>query len=98
MYGHGTQSSDPTEHAMTNPTVHRRTLLAGLFGVTALGLAGCGDDAASGADLSAAAPLPTTVDPATQLVIAIHQTEVALKASGEIGKLPFKVTQWPNIT
>ena len=82
---------------MSLPTVHRRTLLAGLLGATTLGLAGCGD-AASGVELAAAQPLPTAVDANTSLVLSLHQTEVALKASGEIGKLPFKVSQWPNIS
>jgi sulfonate transport system substrate-binding protein len=81
---------------MTIPTVQRRTLLTGLLGVTTLGLAGCGDAAADG--LAAAAPLPTTVPPDTKLAIAIHPTQVALQASGEIGKLPFQVTDWPNLS
>ena len=84
---------------MTSPPVNRRTLLAGLFGaIGAAGLAGCAEDAASGARLAAAAPLPTAVDPATELVISIHLTHVSLKASGELGKLPFKVRDWPNIS
>jgi sulfonate transport system substrate-binding protein len=81
---------------MSTSTVHRRTLLAGLLGVTTLGLAGCGDAAAN--ELAAAAPLPSTVPPGTKLSIAIHPTQVALQASGEIGKLPFQVTDWPNLS
>ncbi|GGK07468.1 sulfonate ABC transporter periplasmic sulfonate-binding protein SsuA [Pilimelia anulata] len=80
------------------PLVHRRTLLGGLLGVAAAGLAGCADDdAAPGVELAAAAPLPTAVAPDTELVISIHQTRRALEASGEIGKLPFRVRDWPNI-
>ncbi|KUL35226.1 ABC transporter substrate-binding protein [Actinoplanes awajinensis] len=82
---------------MINPLVNRRTLLGGLLGVTALGLTGCAGDDAAAASLSASDPLPTTVDPATALVISIHTTQVALQASGEIGKLPFTVKDWPNI-
>jgi sulfonate transport system substrate-binding protein len=83
---------------MTPATVNRRTLLSGLLGVTALGLtAACGRDAA-GAGLAAAAPLPTTVPPDTELVISIHATHVSLRTSGELGNLPFKVRDWPNIS
>jgi sulfonate transport system substrate-binding protein len=79
------------------PVLSRRTLLGGLLGATALGLAGCGGDAA-GAQLAAAAPLPTGVAADTELVIAIHPTQIALQASGELGKLPFRVRDWPNIS
>jgi len=81
---------------MTTPTVQRRTLLTGLLGASALGLAGCGG--AAGEGLAAAAPLPSTVPPGTKLTIAIHPTQVALQASGEIAKLPFQVTDWPNLS
>ncbi|GAA4587710.1 sulfonate transport system substrate-binding protein [Actinoplanes octamycinicus] len=83
---------------MTSPILNRRTLLGGLLGVTALGLTGCAGDDAASASLSAADPLPTTVDPATQLIISIHTSQVGLTASGEIAKLPFKVKDWPNIS
>lgn len=82
---------------MTSHSVNRRTLLAGLLGVTTVALAGCGDGAA-GAELAASDALPTTVDPNTELVISIHTTHVALQAAGELGKLPFKVKDWPNIS
>ncbi|MEV6636311.1 ABC transporter substrate-binding protein [Actinoplanes sp. NPDC051470] len=82
---------------MTTPTVQRRTLLLGLLGASTLGLAGCGE-AAAGDGLAAAAPLPSAVPPGTKLAIAIHPTQVALQASGEIGKLPFQVTDWPNLS
>jgi sulfonate transport system substrate-binding protein len=81
---------------MTTATVQRRTLLTGLLGATALGLTGCGG--AAGEGLAAAAPLPTTVPPDTKLSIAIHPTQVALRASGEIAKLPFQVPDWPNLS
>jgi sulfonate transport system substrate-binding protein len=92
--------ADPDHSGATSmppPAVHRRTLLAGLLGGTALTAAGCAKEAA-GAGLAAAAPLPTTVAPGTKLVISIHPTQVALQASGELGKLPFQVTGWPNIS
>jgi sulfonate transport system substrate-binding protein len=75
----------------------RRKLLGGLLGTAALGLTGCSGQAA-GASLTAAAPLPTTVAPDTELVISIHPTQVALQASGQIDRLPFKVKGWPNIS
>ncbi|MGX6600750.1 hypothetical protein ACWKSP_01235 [Micromonosporaceae bacterium Da 78-11] len=80
----------------TQPYFDRRTLLGGLLGAATLGLAGCGGEAA-GAQLSAAAPLPTTVDAQTALTISIHSTQVALRASGQLGKLPFRVKDWPNV-
>jgi sulfonate transport system substrate-binding protein len=79
------------------PLLSRRTVLTGLLGATAAGLAGCAG-AADGADLSAAAPLPTTVASDTELTIAIHTAHVALQASGQLGKLPFRVADWPNIS
>jgi sulfonate transport system substrate-binding protein len=78
------------------PFVSRRTMLTGLLGAAAVGLAGCAD--AAKADLSAAAPLPTSVDAGTELTIAIHTTQVALQASGQIDKLPFRVKDWPNLS
>jgi sulfonate transport system substrate-binding protein len=78
------------------PVLSRRTLLGGLVGAAAAGLAGCAGDPA-GAGLAAAAPLPTAVAADTELVISIHQTHVALRTSGELGKLPFRVRDWPNI-
>jgi sulfonate transport system substrate-binding protein len=79
------------------PVLSRRTLLGGLLGAATAGLAGCGSGAA-GAELAAAAPLPTAVAADTELVISIHPTQVALRASGELGKLPFRVKDWPNIS
>lgn len=79
------------------PVLGRRTLLTGLLGAAATGLAGCAGDAAR-AGLDAAAPLPTAVAADTELVIAIHPTHVALQASGELGKLPFRVRDWPDLT
>ncbi|MFX9061708.1 hypothetical protein ABTN34_18150, partial [Acinetobacter baumannii] len=49
------------------------------------------------ATLSAADAIPATVPPGTKLVIGDPQTQIALKLSGEIDKLPFQVT-WANIS
>ncbi|HEX8344663.1 MAG TPA: hypothetical protein VF657_07955 [Actinoplanes sp.] len=78
----------------------RRMFLTGVVGAAgaaALGLTGCSADPA-GVELAAAAPLPTVANPDTELVIAIHPTHVALRASGQLGKLPFRVRDWPNLT
>lgn len=82
---------------MPGQVLSRRALLGGLLGTATVALAGCGGEAA-GAQLAAAAPLPTDVARDTQLVISIHQTEVALRASGQLDKLPFTVKAWPNIS
>jgi len=74
----------------------RRTLLGGLLGTAAIGLTGCAGKAA-GAELTSAAPLPTTLSASSELVISIHSVQVALQASGQIDKLPFKVKSWPNL-
>jgi sulfonate transport system substrate-binding protein len=75
----------------------RRTLLTALAGAAATGLAGCAGKAA-GAELDTKAPLPEAVAADTELVIAIHPTHVALQASGQLAKLPFRVPQWPNLS
>ena len=78
-------------------TLRRRTLLTGLVGAAATGLAGCATGPAR-AQLDTAAPLPTTVAADTELVVAIHATQIALQASGQLAALPFRVPQWPNLT
>ncbi|MCS7477518.1 ABC transporter substrate-binding protein [Umezawaea endophytica] len=77
--------------------VARRSFLAGLAGLGALGVVGCA--AAGGAPTAAlgTGPLPTTVPPGTRLTISIRTTLKQLEASGELAKLPFQVTDWPNI-
>ena len=75
----------------------RRTLLTGIAAAVTTGLAGCASEAA-GAKLDATAPLPTTVDPGTKLIIAIHPTQIALQASDQLAKLPFQVPDWPNLS
>ncbi|TCK22165.1 ABC transporter substrate-binding protein [Pseudonocardia endophytica] len=72
-------------------TVRRsRSTLAGAAVLAgALLLSACGGG--GGAELAADAPLPTQVPPGTELVIAdqAEAQQVALKASGELGRLPF---------
>ncbi|MEU3643362.1 ABC transporter substrate-binding protein [Lentzea sp. NPDC034063] len=71
----------------------RRSLLLGL---AALGAAGC--SAGSTTTQQVLGDLPTTAPPPdTKLTISIRTTLKQLEASGELGKLPFQVTDWPNI-
>ncbi|GAA0206752.1 hypothetical protein GCM10010492_00180 [Saccharothrix mutabilis subsp. mutabilis] len=85
---------------MTQPSTsapRRRSFLAGLVGVGALGVVGCAP--AGGASGPApAGPLPTAVPPGTRLTISIRTTLKQLEASGELAKLPFEVPEWPNVT
>ncbi|GHH44569.1 ABC transporter substrate-binding protein [Lentzea cavernae] len=71
----------------------RRSLLLGL---AALGAAGC--SAGGGTTTQVLGDLPTTAPPPdTKLSISIRTTLKQLEASGELGKLPFQVSDWPNI-
>lgn len=82
------------------PTSHRRgslpTALALLVSALLLGACGSGAD---GDTLAADAPLPTQVPEGTTLVVADQSEaqQVALKASGELAKLPFTV-EFANFT
>lgn len=77
-------------------SVRRRTLLASIGAAAAgLGLSACAEADAGG--LSGDAPLPTEVDPATALSIAIRPTQKQLEGSGLIGTLPFQVKEWVNL-
>lgn len=80
----------------STPALRRRTLLAS-FGAAAaaFGLGACAEADAGG--LSDDAPLPTEVDPATALSIAIRPTQKQLEGSGLIAKLPFQVKEWVNL-
>jgi sulfonate transport system substrate-binding protein len=75
----------------------RRTFLAAMVGAGALGLASCVSDPRNSATLSLTSSLPTTVNPKTELAISIVTTELQLQASGQLSKLPFKVSSWPNL-
>jgi sulfonate transport system substrate-binding protein len=82
---------------MGRPAMGRRAFLATVAGVGALGLAGCAADAKGAVTLSLTSPLPTTVPPKTELAISIITTELQLQASGQLRKLPFRVSSWPNL-
>jgi len=78
-------------------TAGRRALLAAMAGAGALALASCASDPGSGRTLSLTSALPTAVNPRTELAISIVTTELQLQASGQLNKLPFKVSSWPNL-
>jgi sulfonate transport system substrate-binding protein len=81
------------------PLVSRRSFLAGsLLGAAALGLSACADKATAKDKLAANAVLPTTVNSTTELAISIHTTQIQLQTSGQIGKLPFHVKDWVNLS
>jgi sulfonate transport system substrate-binding protein len=74
--------------------VTRRSLLLGL---AALGTAGCSTGSLTTQQV--VGDLPTTAPPPdTKLSISIRTTLKQLEASGELSKLPFQVTDWPNIS
>ncbi|HYZ56785.1 MAG TPA: ABC transporter substrate-binding protein [Streptosporangiaceae bacterium] len=81
----------------SRPAMGRRAFLATMAGVGALGLAACAADANSAVTLSLTSPLPATVPPKTELAISIITTELQLQASGQLSKLPFRVSSWPNL-
>jgi sulfonate transport system substrate-binding protein len=74
----------------------RRTLFGSVLGAAALGIAACAKDSDAGVTLTAA--VPTEVPKGAALSIATHSTYVALQQSGQLGKLPFRVSQWANIS
>jgi sulfonate transport system substrate-binding protein len=78
-------------------TAGRRTFLAAMAGAGALALASCASDPGGGRTLSLTSALPTAVNPRTELAISIVTTELQLQASGQLSKLPFKVSSWPNL-
>jgi sulfonate transport system substrate-binding protein len=76
----------------------RREFLATVAGAAgALGLAACSADASGQVTLGLTSPLPKTVSSSTEVVIAPVTAQLALKASGQLSKLPFKVSSWPNL-
>jgi sulfonate transport system substrate-binding protein len=83
----------------TRPDMGRRAFLAALAGTAgAVGLAACSSGTQSATVLSATAPLPTALPGSTELAISIITTQLALQASGQLSRLPFKVSSWPNIS
>ncbi|GGJ85077.1 hypothetical protein GCM10011583_15860 [Streptomyces camponoticapitis] len=81
------------------PRALRAVLLASVL-IGPVLLTGCADNSAattaSSKDLSAV-EIPKTVDPDTEITIGSPEIEVALKLSGQIDKLPFKV-KWANLS
>lgn len=77
------------------PPVSRRRLLLGvLAGAAVLTTTSC----ATGAGKPRTpAPLSDTVPPGTTLSIAVRPTEFKLRGLGELDKLPFKVSEWPDL-
>lgn len=68
----------------------------GLAATAAVLLAsGCATDESGDTDLSAS--LPTSVQPGTKLSISVNTTRIALQSSGQLGSLPFTVTDWPAV-
>jgi sulfonate transport system substrate-binding protein len=68
--------------------------LAALSAVLALGLSAC---ATGGDTAQLTAQIGDTVPAGTSLSIAVHTTEVQLKTTDQVGKLPFSVRDWPTV-
>jgi sulfonate transport system substrate-binding protein len=76
-----------------------RAALCAIVLITPALLAGCADNSAgipAGKNL-ADIKIPAKVSPSTELTIGTPETEVALRLSGQLAKLPFKV-KWANIS
>jgi sulfonate transport system substrate-binding protein len=78
--------------------IGRRAFLTSAVGLGVAGLAACTVGIRNGAASNLTAAVPTTVPAGTKLSIAIHTTQIQLTASGQIGELPFEVSQWPNLS
>ncbi|MCC8242835.1 ABC transporter substrate-binding protein [Saccharothrix luteola] len=81
----------------TSTPLGRRSFLAGLLGVGALGVVGCAT-AGGASSPPPAGPLPTAIPPGTKLNISIRTTLKQLEASGKLAELPFQVPEWPNVS
>ncbi|WP_280232684.1 ABC transporter substrate-binding protein [Nocardia cyriacigeorgica] len=73
-------------------TIRRIALAAVAAGL----LASCATD--DGGDIALTAALPDSVPAGTEVKVSVRTTRVALEASGELGKLPFTVTDWPAVS
>ncbi|WP_055589315.1 ABC transporter substrate-binding protein [Streptacidiphilus griseoplanus] len=80
-----------------SPAMRRRSFLA-LAGGAVAGLAGCAQNSADAASVPTGKLATGAPPPGTSLSISIHSTQLQLQASGQLGKLPFSVSQWPNLT
>lgn len=93
------RSADPGIPAL--PGINRRTLLRTLAATgAALGLSSCASPGSSGPKLAANAALPTSVPTDTAVAIAspLGETQLALQLADLLGKVPFKVSSWPNVS
>ncbi|MEU6562269.1 ABC transporter substrate-binding protein [Nocardia nova] len=54
--------------------------------------------ATSQGDADLGKPLPTSVPPGTELKVSASDMQVALTSSGQLGKIPFTIPGWPNVT
>jgi sulfonate transport system substrate-binding protein len=79
------------------PTIRRRTRILAAV-VLCVGLSACATAQSDTPKLAADAVIPDTVPAGTALSVAVHTTEVQLKTTGEVGKLPFKVRDWPALS
>lgn len=79
------------------PTVRRRTRILAAIALC-VGVSACATGESDGPKLAADAVVPDTVPAGTSLSIAVHTTEVQLKTTGQVGKLPFTVKDWPTLT
>lgn len=80
------------------PHLGRRRFLA-LASGAALAAAGCAPQTANSAHSAPADELPTGAPPAgTALTIAVRTSRIQLTESGLGKKLPFKISQWPNLS
>lgn len=81
-------------------TLRAAALLVTALTLSAAVLTGCADNTAtttaSSKDLSDV-EIPKTVDPDTEITIGSPEIQVALRLSGQIDKLPFKV-KWANLS
>ncbi|MEV8397789.1 ABC transporter substrate-binding protein [Streptomyces niveus] len=81
-------------------TPRAAVLLATVLTLSAAVLTGCADNTAtttaSSKDLSDV-EIPKTVDPDTEITVGSPEIQVALKLSGQIDKIPFKV-KWANLS
>ncbi|MFC0436974.1 ABC transporter substrate-binding protein [Kutzneria buriramensis] len=79
------------------PTVRRRTRILAAIALC-VGLSACASGESDSPKLAADAVIADTVPPGTALSVAVHTTEVQLKTTGDVSKLPFTVKDWPTLS